>query len=331
MTLLPAFYDQLSEAATRRARRPRLRALGLGMGPRRIARGVPIVASLAIAAVVAVVFLTSLHGSRGRVSGRRVTVSGPLAGNSRQALLDELAVLRRPQTAADRRALRSGDLPEFLRVPPRSCPVSTARTRPLCGGRVERRLVRRVTFGDEAVDLFPVTSSPTSRATGLRVTLGNGLYPYASTGSAVSAAAIGAHGIVLTTFVQDGIERGAIVVPDGVARVSLRFEIVTSFRAPTLPWLGGTWAVRSNVALLTIRGVTARRLHAITYGRVAMTEGRSCRAPSALLKVPLEAEMVWFSALGSVLKRTEITLPLYVTVKHPPRSALPRKLRCEPH
>lgn len=76
-----------------------------GFTPARVGRGLTAVASVAIVVGVSLVALLALHG-RSQPAPTAASGQNNVAARSRRALLDAVGVLRRPQTAADRRALR---------------------------------------------------------------------------------------------------------------------------------------------------------------------------------------------------------------------------------
>lgn len=180
---------------------------------------------IAVAIVVMAVFTLS-HSHRSGSATQRS------AGSCRLALIQTLGVLRRPQTTADLRALRPGALPGFLRLATRAC---RNRVRlPVSAEKLDRSLVRRVrcqawATRSDSCRLLPSRRASSPRAArvwrSLCTDVGSTWRPQLA-----DAAALRAHGLVLSGNVGDGINRGVMVVPDGVASVRLR-----AFRLPSQP------------------------------------------------------------------------------------------------
>lgn len=98
MTVLPEFRAQLHTAAQQRARSRRHRALSrfsIDGRMRRFAASVPVLLSVLLAIAIAVVAIATLGHRHG------ATIARTPSASSRNALLQILGVLRRPQTGAD--------------------------------------------------------------------------------------------------------------------------------------------------------------------------------------------------------------------------------------
>jgi hypothetical protein len=326
MTLLPEFHDQLHAAAWRRAgRRRRLTPPGVAFVDqlKAVGAGVPVLLSTLVVVAVAVIAVVTLsHGHTSSSTANRQ------AGSSRHALIQTLGVLRRPQTSADAEALRPGALPGFLRIPTAECrgrgPAS------LCADRLDRSLVRRVRLPGSGyeVDFLPVASTPTSflplGGEGLAITLhGPGIYLDASGPKLTDVTALRSHGAVLSANVGDGVNRGVIVVPDGVARVTLRVvRVLNQPRARERAT--ASWPVRDNVALFQLDNVTVPSLRSLHLDPTTLSHffyqgsGQGCDVTSAIYALPATAHMTWFNAAGTPINERPIDISLYVMSTHHP-------------
>jgi hypothetical protein len=320
MTLLPEYRAQLYGAAERRARR---RALSLP-------RLWPVAVSTAVAvavAVVAVAVLSHRHTSS-------APASSPPAASTRQ-LTSMLGVLRRPQTKADRQTWVPGFFKTFA-----SPGCHAASTRFQCTLRLDRPLIRQVTVPGSSyrVGLLPYTSK--GQIAGVAVTLrGPGLTYLAagpwsdSTIIPPGLSALRTRGLMLSTYIVQGINRGVIVVPDGVARVvlgpiRLTDRSVTRRLAPTA---GASAAVHDNVALFQLNGLTMQKLELRTHAlRRYFTQGsgQPCRLTSAIYRLPAESHMLWLAPDGKFVGRALIRFAVYVGTHHPAPESTVRDPRC---
>ncbi len=314
MSLLPGYRAQLYDAAQRRRRRRT-----------RLARWWPVAVSTAVVAGVVVIAVALL-------SHREVPSSpaheGP--GAVERQLLDTLGVLRRPQTSADLKTF----LPGFLRHPAAlDCPQG-GRSPLRCTISVDRPLIRTIDVRGSRykVGIIPVTRRAPAAAgrtlVGVTVTLtGPGVYeasagPRGGLPGAWSLGAIRKQGLVLSAYVSDGINRGVILVPDGVARVLigpvhlLDTKITTRFA----PIPGATATAHDNVALFELDGLSMQKL-ALNPGRLGKYfsegSGRGCRVTSAVYALPATATMVWLDAGGQPVNHARINFPVYVGTHHP--------------
>jgi hypothetical protein len=327
MTLLPEFHEQLHGAAVRRARR----RLSPGFGGRlvQLGRMAPVVVSAAVAVAIAVIAVVLLgHGRAPSES------AASQAGRARQALIQTLGILRTPQTAADRRDLRASALPGFLRVS--SSGLCHGRTTPLpCAETLDRPLVRSVRLPGLGyrVGFFPVAIRPAAAVAtsaageGLTITLhGPHIYLLGSGEPPVSAATLRSRGLVVSANVGDGINRGMVVVPDGVARVVLRGFVI---RQPAHATAGGVRStsarVRDNVALFGLDHLNMAALH-LDPARLSrffsQGAGSDCTLRYAIYAIPASAQMAWLNAAGATIRTQTIQLPLYVSTNHPPPGTL---------
>lgn len=299
------------------------------LATRRISRlsigGVMAVVSVVVALGVAVVAITALS-HRHRTS---VAESSPVA-SSRQPLVETLGVLRRPQTLADLLATRpggdGGELPGIFRAPhsPRMCP-RRASALP-CTVGLDTSLVRAVNVGNGyRAAIFPTRierSTPQALAgEGVVLALrGPGLYIITSM-TPTSVPVLRDHGLLLSDYVASGVDRGVMLVPDGVARLTLdHFRLL----APDAAALGQvpsiTAPVTENVALLRITGLTERNLHLDPHalGRYFHEgSGRGCQITFAVYSLPATAQMTWLSGGHTSIRRTTINLHLDIGTHHP--------------
>jgi hypothetical protein len=248
-------------------------------------------------------------------------------------LVDLLGVLRRPQTKAD----LNGFLPAALRVS--ASPACRARF--VCTLRVDRQLIRTVAVPGSpySVGIFPVTTRPSARGprtAGVALTLsGPGVAESGGPwqGSAQwGVSALRSRGLLLSAYVSDGVDRGVVVVPDGVARVvlgpvHLLDETITSRLAPTP---GASAAVHDNVAPFRLNDLTVKSLQ-LNPSRLGafFYQGSfgGCGPELTVYALPATATMNWFSADGRDLNHVRINFPVYVGTHHPsknPRCAATR-------
>jgi hypothetical protein len=322
MTMFPTVRGQVMAAAERRAHVRRLPLTRLDLSaPGWLALGgvlVLVVMSLAVGA--GALFLLSSHGAK-------LEASGP-AGvqQTRQQLINNLSVLRRPQVPADRD-------PQFLPGPFEN--VKLNHRRPPLGFRpvlarwgypiFDRPLARVVEVPalNARVALEPATWRPSAssshRVEGLDVMMRIGaaktIPPSTEFGTGPRPTSVGtllAHGIVLSGPLAGGRGEiaGAIVVPDGVARVTLRpirliGRPVVSLDLSRFSTISEP--VHDNVATFTAPLPTTvdRTLFSGTYGFSAV------------------AKATWFDTQGKVVKNTTTQLDLLIRVKGKGRRPLP--------
>jgi hypothetical protein len=323
MTLLPEYRAQLYEAAERRARR---RALSLP-------RLWPVWVSTGVAVAVVLVAVAVL--SHGHTPSARPRPAPASPAVSAAPLTSILGVLRRPQTEADRQTWIPGFFNTFA-----SAGCRSASTPFQCTLRLDRPLVREVSVRGSGyrVGLLPYTSR--GRVAGVAVTLrGPGVNYLAagpwsdSTTIPPGLSALRTHGLMLSTYVSDGVNRGVIVVPDGVARVvigpvRLTDRSVTGRLAPTP---GVTANVHDNVALFQLNGLTVRQLELRTPALsryFTQGSGQPCRLTFAVYRLPAASHMVWLAPDGEVVNHALIQFPVYVGTHHPPPGSVRLDPRC---
>jgi hypothetical protein len=287
--------------------------------------GVMVAVSVVVALGVVVVAITALsHRHRTTVAG------GSPVASSRRQLLQILGVLRRPQTRTDLLATRpggdGGELPGIFRVPHsrRLCQSGTSALP--CTVRLDTRLVRSVNVGDGyRAAVFPTTverSTPQALAgEGVVLALrGPGLYIITSM-TPTSVPVLRDHGLLLSDYVASGVDRGVMLVPDGVALLALdHFRLLAPHAASLGQIPSTTSTVTNNVALLRITGLTEHNLHLDphTLGRYfTQGSGRGCRITFAVYSVPATAQMTWLSAGHTPIRRTTISLQLDIGTHHP--------------
>jgi hypothetical protein len=313
MTLLPEFHDHLYAAAQGQARR-RLPRPRVGV-PRRVGTFALTGLSTAIAIAVAIVVLSAHRVGPGGAPGSR---SSSVA-SSRTELLHTLAVLRTPQTEADRRNLPSG----FLGIqsgPPAARLMKNPRYRQFLrdqgNPQIERSLVRTVDLASGgALTFVPMTFRQTTphrhglgepvtfslhgpRVEGLALALrlpGPGTDRVGLSPSTVGA--LQADGLNLFTYV-DHQNTGVIVVPDGITNVGLSdFRVTSQVHVDPTLIPAVTAAVHNNIALFHVAAPTV-----MTHGASLGSRARGMHSTDA------HARMTWLGPQGQVLKRTTINI-----------------------
>ena len=195
--------------------------------------------------------------------------------------------------------------------------------------RLDKPLIRSVTAGAYRVGLFPANSTESPRLVqpreGVVMALhGPGIY-YADSGPRLtSVATLRSQGLLVSAYVASGVDRGVVLVPDGVARVALgSFRLVDPWRSPEDVRIAATSAIVSdNVALFQVNGLTEKGL-GITPSDLRLRQffsqgsGRGCRIDFAVYGLPAAARMTWFDARGRVVRDITIRFLLYVGTRHP--------------
>ncbi len=352
LELADAHEPRISDAST--ARRPaRVRRPT-------VAGSLPLLLSALVAAGITVAAIATL-GHR-----QHTTDASPPAGSPHRLLVQSLGVLRRPQTSADRRSIRTqarggGQLPAFLTArPPQVCRSSEGDLVPGCGLRLDTALVRTVGSlgpGDRAA-IFPVTATRTTHdvhrgelgvvlsVTGPEIGVAQSSPSSSSAGgqansgpTPTSVQVLRARGVIVSFDVgaaghtTTGVNRAAILVPDGVVTVTLDDLWLTSPRTGRrLARLPSTTAtVHHNVALLELSGLTEQHLH-VDLGRLGggHTSGHGCAVSSIIDAVPATAQMVWRHIGHESAHRTTVRFSLYVNARTA-AAAHPDSARCRVH
>jgi hypothetical protein len=284
-----------------------------------------------VALVVAVVAITTL-GHRPRTA---VVPSSPVA-SSRHELLQTLGVLRRPQTRTDRSATRpggaGGELPGLFRITalgPASRPQCPRGSSALpCTVRLDAPLVRAVSVGDGyRAAVFPTEierSSPEAqRGEGVVIALRGpvAFFSFIASPIPTSVQALRSHGLLLSDYVAGGVDRGVMLVPDGVAQITLdHFRLVAPHAALLSQIPSTTSTVTDNFALLRITGLTEQNLHLDPHTLGPYYDGASgqgCRTTFVVYSLPATARMTWFSRRHTTIRRITINLRLDVGTHHP--------------
>ncbi|MHB1571331.1 MAG: hypothetical protein ACYC0H_19300 [Solirubrobacteraceae bacterium] len=225
--------------------RPRVRVAGLGL--RRAGSRLVVAISVVLVVVIAVGAVLTLHGAR-----RPTAPAPPMASglpSAQKGLVGILAVLRRPQTNADRSAAASAQ--QFVAHIRAGQPVSAL-----------IRLATVTPWGQQVV-LIPIRprdgtwpSGPAGSAHGLRLATFSG-----GAGCCISAAGI-LRGQAWTSAGSGSLNYVVLVVPDGVTRVTVAFghpvtatvhNNIAAFKTPTaVENLGAytmTWYSRTGAVL----------------------------------------------------------------------------------
>lgn len=319
-------HDRLG--STPPARRP-----GLARRRRAIAASLPMLLAIAVATAVVAVALTAFH-QRHPATGPAVGASG--GSSSRAQLIHILGVLRRAQTKADLYARLPGQpragldqqLPGFLRPSTAECDGRN-RSLPTCALSVDKPLIRTVSSAATGykVGILPVArqqaSASADRTEGLVITLrGPGIYLADSGPNPTSVAALRRQGLLLSAYAAHGVNRGAIVVPDRVAKVELgEFRLLAATTSIQPLHVASTSSdVSDNVALFQLNGITEENLHVdpVDLARFfSQGAGRGCHISLAIYELPAVAQMTWISATDKVITHVSIQLHLYVGTNNP--------------
>jgi hypothetical protein len=319
MTVLPEFHDQLQAAARRQAGR-RLPRPGIAL---RGSLGTIILTTLSagVVAAVAVVLSTAVRAGPGTTPSAKARSS---VASSRAALLQTLAVLRTPQTAADRRSLPSGFLGiqsgrHAGRVVNNSNYQRFLRDRGY--PQVDRSLVRvaGVASGG-ALTFVPMTfrqTTPHRHGIGKLVTFT--LHGPRVEGLALSlrlpgtdrvdvspstVGALRAEGVNLFTY-ADHENAGVVVVPDGVTEVRLsRFRVTSRVHVDPTLIPAVTAPVYDNIALFHVAAPTV-----VTQGGLPGEGGAGMYSTDA------HAQMSWVGPQGQVVEHAEIDIAFNFIVR----------------
>jgi hypothetical protein len=203
-----------------------------------------------------------------------------------------------------------------------------------CTLRVDKPLIRMVTVpgSSYSVGIFPVAAQPSATraraVVGVAVTL-NGPGAFRATGgpwqdgnAAWDLTAIRTRGLMLSSYVSGAVDRGVLVVPDGVTRVvigpvHLLDTKITSRFAPTP---GASATVHENVALFQLNGLSVKNLQlnpSRLGGFFYQGSFRGCGPELTVYALPATATMNWFAADGRALNHVRINFPVYVGTHHP--------------
>jgi hypothetical protein len=332
VSLMPEYRAQLYRAAQQHAGRRR-HAPGAGW---------PVGVSAAVAVAVALVAVMALHHRHPAVpTTDRVTSSTtsstaqPSPEISPPQLLSTLGVLRRPQTEADRQAWIPGFFRTFA-----SGGCREANTPLQCTLRLDRGLIREVVVPGSGyqVGLLPYTGA--GATVGVAVTLQGPGIDYAAAGPWSDSttfppglSALRSRGLLLSAYVSDGVDRGVIVVPDGVARVVIGPVHLsdTSLGARVTPTPGASAAVHDNVALFQLNGLSVKGLglKAAQLGPFfSQGSGSRCQINFAIYALPASATLAWFGPGGRLVNHVRIAFRVFVGTHHPAPGATVRDPSC---
>jgi hypothetical protein len=339
MTILPQLERDLFQAAKERLpasdpkhggwdpkRQPQsvptTRRSGLRRRTVAVATALPVLLAVAVTVTVVVLALALFHPGR-HIRASSVPASAPA---TRQQLVQMLGVLRRPQTKSD---LDPKLTPSIVRL------ELSARgsRRPQPGLKrvlaqwgypmLDRSLVRVVRIPDwhAKVGIEPTTSrrsrSSAQRSEGVDLELWIGSQPTIppsideETGAPLgSVVTVRDHGLGLTAGVRRrNLLDGVVLVPDGVARVTLHVIRVLASPVRVNPSEFGTAtaAVHDNIAAfqLSLPTVTSREVISGWFDTSAV------------------AQATWFDAGGGVIKHTTTNFPVEVKIEGPRRTLLP--------
>jgi hypothetical protein len=266
-----------------------------------IRRGLPMAAAVAVTVVVVAAILV-LGAHRGGASRPASPVAAARGADSpsRRELIASLGVLREAQTARDRSAR--------FRIPgkgPESSAVRNAVDRPLGFPEADPSLSRVMSLPalQGRFEFLPVTFRPGGsrhRVEGLAAALSLPNNASTSQIKPITVGAVRTSGLLLAT-VLDGKSVNALVVPDGVARVTLgpiSQDRPTPLKASAIATQ--TLTVRDNLVVLTFTPSTAT----------------SRRFRTSIYFVSAHLEAIWLAADGHVIRRVRMPFQLPVQVRH---------------
>ena len=348
MTILPQLEHDLFQAAKQRLPadsadgtrdhpgRPKLLSTGRGAGFRRrlaaTASALPMLLAIAVTVIIAAVALTLSH--HGRASRPGTTASSVLA--ARLQLIEMLGVLRRPQTKADLDPeldlLRLATLPEQFTRRHQRPPAGLERHLAQLGyPQLDRALMRVVKLPawHAKVGIEPATWEPSrssrQRSEGLDLELWMGSKPTIPPSSDIgtgprptSVDAFRAHGLALADAAPGKkLLDGILLVPDGVARITLR--PIRVIRAPVRVDAG-----RFGTATATVHGNVAAFQLAIP---TVIPKAAGGDTVSGMFGTSAVVQATWLDASGNVIKHTTTNLDVLIkvagnrTLPGPPRGA----------
>ena len=226
-------------------------------------RAVPALAAVLVAVGVVVAGVAVL-----RPRSAPAPVGAKRAAAPTRQLIDALGVLRRHQTRADllieRPTGAGGLLPGYFGFARSAACRGPNPPVLLCSVRLDKPLIRSVSVRAYRVGIFPANSTESPRrlsSPGVGVVMalhGPGIY-YADSGPRLtSVATLRRQGLIVSAYVASGVDRGVVLVPDGVARVALgSFRLVDPWRRPE----GGSHRRHERDGERQRRTLPARRPH----------------------------------------------------------------------
>lgn len=298
---------------------------------RRATTAIPMLLSILIVAGITVLAITALSHRHG------TTAPSSAPESSRTELLQTLGILRRPQTRSDLVSMlprgAGGAAPaEFLPLSPSARNALCPRLRRVvlrCSLELDKSLVRAVNVGGgyrvaifPTVDVITTSSRREPAGEGVVITLrGPGIYLAVSGPGPTSVQAIRSRGLLLSDHVDDTINRGVILLPDGVVKVTLAHFRLTAPTASHLDQIApATSTVTNNLAVFRLAGITEHNLHLNPRALrpyFSQASGHGCQITFAVYALPATTQMTWLNAAGNTIHHTTIALTLYVSTHHP--------------
>ncbi len=128
--------------------------------------------------------------------------------------------------------------------------------------------------------------------------------------------ALRTHGLLLSNYAASGVDRGVMLVPDGVASIKLdHFRLLAPYAARLSQIPPTTSTVTDNVARLQITGLTEKNLDLNPHGLgryIHQVSGNGCQTTFAVYSLPATAQMTWLRRGRTPIRRITINLRLDV-------------------
>jgi hypothetical protein len=139
-------------------------------------------------------------------------------------------------------------------------------------------------------------------------------------------------GLLVSAFTRLGTNRGAILVPNGVADVTLtHLDVHGTSAAADSAVKVSTTKVSHNISILRISGVTSRALNprvAALKRYYISSVAQGCHTTQAVYALPATAEMSWRNSSGTRIHHTTISLRVKVGITNPPQNTAPLPRHC---
>jgi hypothetical protein len=207
----------------------------------------------------------------------------------------------------------------------------------VCTLRAEGSQVRSVSAGDG----YTATITPTAvtqttrlarRGQAVVLSLQGPKRGSLQTSNPASLPMIRHRGLLISTFERFGDNRGVILVPNGVAHVTLAdLRVPTSAAARTSAISISTSKVSENISVLMITGLTERNLRpdpsALTRFFISST-GSACHATFAVYALPATAQMTWRDSAGRIIRNVAVKFRLDLGINDPPQIRIMHAPRC---
>jgi hypothetical protein len=325
MSILPQLEHDLYKAAQERLRVQSATSTQPPSRPRRSrfrrlrapVAHLPVLLSVAAAIAIAAIALTAFRHSHGSVPPTSTGGSLPRASSPRAELIQTIELLRRPQVTADLNRSVEGLYPASARAPRGShAPLPRPRRALARWGYPELdvpllRVVSIPAWGAKVL-IAPTTYQPSRsrhRSEGINLAIqipGSGL---TGTGpKPATATSFVTHGLSVFTNAQNGTNRGALLVPDGIAKVTL-----DSFRLPPHSAPSGLNPNRLAAATAGLHATAAVHDN-IAALQLAIPEITIPRGLSGLFGMPATAQAIWSDPNGRVIRRTTTGVDLLVRI-----------------